>query len=120
MYGMNKRRLHAPIDMINGKVLPQLLRFAVPMMPTGICSFCITRRISSSANAPAMPLPPRLPPSRALVIVIFLAACRICCRQLTKSTPAVVSCAHRKNFEFFVPLDFLCECVSIYRLIIIC
>ena len=33
---MNKRRLHAPIDMINGKVLPQLLRFAVPMMPTGI------------------------------------------------------------------------------------
>lgn len=36
MYGMNKRRLHAPIDMTNGTVLPQLLRFAVPMMPTGI------------------------------------------------------------------------------------
>lgn len=60
------------------------------------------------------------PPSRALVIVIFLVVCRICCRQLTKSTPAVVSCVHRKNFEFFVPLDFLCECVSIYRLIIVC
>ena len=36
MYGINGRRLRAPIDMTNGTVLPQLLRFAVPMMPTGI------------------------------------------------------------------------------------
>lgn len=33
---MTNRRPRAPIDMVNGRVLPQLLRFAVPMMLTGV------------------------------------------------------------------------------------
>ena len=33
---MAEKRVRAPIDMVNGKVLPQLLRFAVPMMLTGV------------------------------------------------------------------------------------
>lgn len=33
---MTNRRPREPIDMVNGRVLPQLLRFAVPMMLTGV------------------------------------------------------------------------------------
>ena len=33
---MTRTHARAPIDMVNGRVLPQLLRFAVPMMLTGV------------------------------------------------------------------------------------